>query len=75
MISNFGVSGLSFIHRRTGNADAETQKQNIKTGDRIMKAILAALALAITFGSAAQAATQVSGNAPAWVVSAFSNAE
>jgi hypothetical protein len=42
-----------------------------------MKALLAAVALAIAFGTAAQAApsTQVNGNPPSWVAEAFSHAQ
>ncbi len=40
-----------------------------------MKSLIAALALAITFGASAQAATSINGNAPDWVVKAFSQAE
>ena len=40
-----------------------------------MKTLLAALAFAIAFGASAQAATQVNGNPPAWVVNAFSNTQ
>jgi hypothetical protein len=40
-----------------------------------MKTLLAALAIAIAFGTTAQAATSVNGNPPSWVEQAFSKTE